>query len=96
VKPGRKRAPYREANAIMGRGTGTGASVGTGVSDIAIGVRWRGWVRLGGHDPGNRREGRVGVLADGQLLALFVHVDVGWGNEGDLEWGGKWEWGKEN
>lgn len=91
MEPGRKRAPYREANAIVdrGAGTGTGASVGTGVSDIAIGVRWRGWVRLGGHDPGNRREGRVGILADGQLLlVLFVHADVGWGNEGDF-WTGE-------
>jgi hypothetical protein len=22
----------------------------------------------------------------------FVHADVGWKNEGDLEWGEKWEW----
>lgn len=94
VEPGRKSAPCREANAIVGTETGTG--VGTGVSDVATGVRWRGWVRLGGHNPSKRREGRVGILADGQVPVLFVHTDVGWRNERELKWGGKREWGKEN
>jgi hypothetical protein len=35
VEPGRKRAPCRETNVIVGTGTG----VGTGISDVAIGVR---------------------------------------------------------
>lgn len=80
MEPGRKRAPCREIIAIVGTGTGTGTRVGLGVSDVAIGVRWRGWVRLSGHNPSKRREGRVGVLADGQVPVLFVHADVGWGN----------------
>jgi hypothetical protein len=94
VEPGRKRVPCRKANAIVGRGAGAG--VGMGVSDVATGVRWRGWVRLGGHDPGKRWEGRVSILADGQVPVVFVHADVGWGNERDLKWEGKREWGKEN
>ncbi len=31
---------------------GTGTGVGSGVADVAIGVRWRGWVHLSGHNPG--------------------------------------------
>jgi hypothetical protein len=62
-------------------GMGTGTGVGMGISDVAIGVRWRGWVRLGSHDPSKRREGRKGILADGQVSVLLVHADVGWGNE---------------
>lgn len=65
VEPGRKGAPCREANAIVSTGTGTGTGVGMAIPDIAIGVRWRGWIRLDGHDPSKRREGRMGVLADG-------------------------------
>jgi hypothetical protein len=94
VEPGRKSAPCREANAIVGTGTGTG--VGTGVSDVTIGIRWRGRVRLDGHDPSKRRKGRVGILADGQVPVLFVHADVGWGNERELKWEGKGDGGKEN
>ena len=97
MEPGRKSAPCREASAIVGTGTGTGA--GAGVSNVAIGVHWRGWVRLGGHDPSKRREGRVGVLTDGQVPVLFVHAGVGWGNERELRWKGNEgmrEWGKEN
>jgi hypothetical protein len=82
VEPGRKRAPCRETNAIVGTGTG----VGTGVSDVAMCVRWRGWVHLGGQDPSKRREGWVGILADGQVPVLFVHADVEWGNERELRW----------
>lgn len=74
MEPRRKSAPCRQANAIVGTGTGTG--VGTNVSDVAVGVRWRGWVRLGGYDPSKRREGRVGALADGQVPVLFVHADA--------------------
>jgi hypothetical protein len=42
------------------------------VLDVTVGVCWRGRVRLGGHDPGERREGRV----DGEelVLVLFAHV----------------------
>ena len=80
MEPGRKSAPSREANAIVGAGAGTGTGVGTGISNVAMGVRWRGWVRLGGHDPRKRREGRVGTLADGEVPLFFVHAGVGWGN----------------
>lgn len=93
VEPGRKSAPCREANAIVGTGAGTG--VGTGISNVAIGVRWRRWVRLGDHDPSKRREGRVGILAEGQVPVLFVHAGVGWGNERELKVEGKREWGEE-
>lgn len=90
----RKRALCREASAVVGTGTGTG--MGMGVSDVAIGVRWRGWVRLGGHDPSKRREGGVGTLANGQVPAPFVHLDVGWGDEREMEWEGRRERVKEN
>jgi hypothetical protein len=38
----------------------------------------------------------VRILADRQVLVIFVHVDVGWGIERELRWEGKREWGKEN
>lgn len=87
MEPGRKRALCRETSAIVGTGTRTrtGLGLGSGVSDVAMGVRWRGWVRLGGHDPSQRREGRVGTLADGQVSVLFVHADVGQGNGWELK-----------
>jgi hypothetical protein len=45
-----------------------------GVFDVAVGVYWRGRVRLGGHDPSERREGRVDVDADELVLMPFAHV----------------------
>jgi hypothetical protein len=93
VEPGRKRALCREASAIVGTGTRTGTGLGlgsgSGVSDVAMGVRWRGWVRLSGHDPSQRREGWVGTLADGQVPVFFVHADVGRGNGWELKWEGE-------
>jgi hypothetical protein len=38
------------------------AALDTGVPDVTVGVRRRGRVRLGGHDPSERREGRVDEL----------------------------------
>jgi len=45
-----------------------------GVLDVTVGVCWRGRVRLGGHDPSERREGRVDVDVDELVLVLFAHV----------------------
>jgi predicted aconitase len=47
-----------------------------GVSDVAVGVCLRGRVRLGGHYPSERREGRmdVDVDVDGFILVFFAHV----------------------
>lgn len=89
AKPGRKRAPCWEVRAFVGTGTGTGLGLGSDVSNIAIGVRWRGWVPLGGHNPTKRREGRVGELADGQVPVLFGHGGEINGREGKREWGGR-------
>ena len=52
-------------------------NVGVGILDVAIGVCCARRVRLGGHDPGERREGRVDVGR--QMLAFFAHcVRVFW------------------
>jgi hypothetical protein len=47
-----------------------------GVSDVAVGVCLRGRVRLGGHYPSERREGRMDVDrdVDGFILVFFAHV----------------------
>ena len=45
---------------------------GLGVSDVAVGVCLCGGVRLGGHYPSERREGRMDE--DGLILAFFAHV----------------------
>jgi hypothetical protein len=47
-----------------------------GVSDVAVGVRLRGRVRLGGHHPSEGWEGRVdmGVDVDEFILVFFAHV----------------------
>jgi hypothetical protein len=49
---------------------------GLGVSDVAVGVFLRGRVRLSGHYPSERREGRVDVDVDVDefILVFFVHV----------------------
>jgi hypothetical protein len=45
---------------------------GAGVLDVAVSVYWRGRVRMGGHDPSERRERRVDV---GKLVLVpFAHV----------------------
>ena len=85
MEPGRKRAPCREANAVVGMRAGMGLGLGLG-----LGVCWRRWICLGGHDPSKRREGRVGKFADGQVPVFFVvHADVGWRNERELRWEGE-------
>lgn len=52
------------------------AVVGAGTLDVAVCVCWCGRVRLGGHNPSERREGRVDV--DGRVLVLFFHVWRDW------------------
>jgi hypothetical protein len=47
------------------------AVVGTGTLDVAVRVRRQRRVRLGRHNPAERREGRVDV--DGWALVLFFH-----------------------
>ena len=51
-------------------------AMGVDVLDVPIGVCWRGRVRLGGHNPSKRREGRmdVGVDIEELVLVLFAHV----------------------
>ena len=46
------------------------------VLDVAVGVCWRGRVRLSGHDPSERREGRVDAVVDVDelVLVLFAHA----------------------
>ena len=81
---GRNSAPSGEAGAL--------AALGTGVLDVAEGVRGRGRVRLGGHDPRDGREGRVDELASA-LLAHVWGVSGGEGMEGSrVEWIG-WKGG---
>jgi hypothetical protein len=47
-----------------------------GVSDVAVGVCLRGRVRLGGHYPSERREGRMDVDRDVDefILVFFAHM----------------------
>lgn len=47
-----------------------------GVSNVAVCVSLRGWVRLGGHYPCERREGRMnaGMDVDEFILVIFGHV----------------------
>lgn len=52
------------------------AALDTGVPDVTVGVRRRGRVRLGGHDPSKRREGRVYELRP-TLFAQW-HLWRGW------------------
>jgi hypothetical protein len=47
------------------------AVVGMNTLDVAVRVRRQRRVRLGRHNPGERREGRVDV--DGRVLVLFSH-----------------------
>lgn len=51
-------------------------ATGMDVFNVAVGICWNGWVRLGGHDPSERREGRMDVDmdADELVLMLFAHV----------------------
>jgi hypothetical protein len=51
---------------------------GPGVSDVAVGVCWRGRVLLGGHYPSERREGRMDVDVDEFILVFFAHARRGW------------------
>lgn len=44
-----------------------------GVSDVAVGVCLRRRVRLGGHYPSERREGRMDVDVDEFILLFFAH-----------------------
>lgn len=47
---------------------------GLGTLDVAVGVCWRGRVRLGRHDPSERREGRVNMDVGELVLVFFAHV----------------------
>lgn len=47
-----------------------------GVSNVAVSVSLRGWVRLGGHHPSERRERRMDADMDVNefILVIFGHV----------------------
>ena len=51
-------------------------AMSVGVLDVPVGVCRRGRVRLGGHNPRERGEGRmdVGVKIEELVLVLFAHV----------------------
>ena len=46
--------------------------LGVSVLDISVGICVRGWIRLGGHDPGEGREGWVDK--EGQMGMTVVAV----------------------
>ena len=51
--------------------------VGMSIFDVAVGIRVCGWVRLGGHDPGEGREGRVDKERRmGAAGACIAHVNL--------------------
>jgi len=91
VEPGRDCAPCRGVSALVTFGTGMGMNA----SGVAVGVRWRRWVHLGGHNPSERREGWVGSEVDWHRAAFFVHAEVGWGKERKVRGCSKWEGKRE-
>jgi hypothetical protein len=61
-------------NCAPRRGACVHATLGTSVSDIPVGERWRGRVRLGGHDPRERRERRVRLDVGERAPGFLGHV----------------------
>ena len=75
----------REARLRLGLRLDTG--VGVSIIDVAVGIRVCGWVRLGGHDPGEGREGRVDkerrMGAAGACIAHVKNIFLNVGSEGE-------------